>query len=174
MPGLKPVFGGGGFNEGAPWAEDSKIPELFETLKEGGCNVIDTAALYGTSEETLGRNKAGDQFVLDTKTKAGFGGDGYATKENIVKEGTNSKNMLKTTVDIYYLHAPDPATPLEQTLEGINEVYKSGFFKRFGVSNFKPEDVEKAYKICKEKGYPLPSVYQGTATRARALNDASC
>ena len=37
-----------------------------------------------------------------------------------------------------------------------------GFFKRFGLSNYKAEDVEKVYNHCKDKGYPLPQVYQGT------------
>ena len=37
----------------------------------------------------------------------------------------------------------------------------TGFFKRFGLSNFKAEDVQKVYDICKEKSYPLPEVYQG-------------
>lgn len=40
-------------------------------------------------------------------------------------------------------------------------MHKSGFFKRFGLSNYKAEDVEKVYSHCKEKGYVLPSVYQG-------------
>lgn len=50
---------------------------------------------------------------------------------------------------------------MEETLRGINDVYKTGFFKRFGLSNYKAEDVQKVYDICKEKGYPLPVVYQG-------------
>lgn len=78
-----------------------------------------------------------------------------------MKEAENSKKMLGVNVDIYYIHAPDEGTPLEETMEAINEVYKTGFFKRFGLSNFKVEDVQKAYDICKEKGYVVPSVYQG-------------
>jgi aflatoxin B1 aldehyde reductase len=50
---------------------------------------------------------------------------------------------------------------LEDTLEGINELYKSGAFKRFGLSNFKPEEVEQIVSIAKERGYVVPSVYQG-------------
>jgi aflatoxin B1 aldehyde reductase len=79
----------------------------------------------------------------------------------VYEEGTNSEKLLGTKVDIFYIHAPDPDTKLENTLAGVNEVYKTGFFKRFGLSNYKAEDVEKVYNICKEKGYPLPSVYQG-------------
>ncbi len=64
-------------------------------------------------------------------------------------------------VDIFYLHSPDKETPLEETLEAVNEVYKTGVFKRFGLSNFSPEDVEKAHEIATSKGYVVPSVYQG-------------
>lgn len=69
--------------------------------------------------------------------------------------------MLKTNVDILYLHAPDYKVPLEETLEAVNEVYKTGFFKRFGLSNFKVEDVQRAYDLTKEKGWVVPTVYQG-------------
>lgn len=79
----------------------------------------------------------------------------------MIKDAEGSKKALGGTVDIYYIHAPDPETPIEETLEGINEVYKTGFFKRFGLSNFKAEDVQKVYDIAKAKGYPLPEVYQG-------------
>ena len=46
-------------------------------------------------------------------------------------------------------------------LEGINYAYKNGYFKRFGLSNYKASDVERVYDICKERGFPLPTVYQG-------------
>lgn len=64
-------------------------------------------------------------------------------------------------VNIYYQHAPEPATPLEDTLAGVNELYKSGAFKQFGLSNFSAQDVEDVIRISKEKGYVLPTVYQG-------------
>lgn len=158
---ITPVFGGGGFNPGRSFGDHASIKQVFAVLKEGGCTHLDTAALYGESERLLGELKAGDEFTIDTKTKGGFGGKGHATKEQIIEEATDSEKKLGCKVDIFYIHAPDGETPLEQTLEGINEVYKKGFFKRFGLSNYKAEDVEKVYNLCKEKGYPLPSVYQG-------------
>ena len=161
MPGLPPVFGAGCINDGRAYTTASQLPELFSILKAGGCTHIDTAALYGTSEELLGQAGAGQHFTLDTKTKGGFI-PGYATKENVIKDAENSRKLLGCTVDVFYIHAPDMEhTPLEETLEGVNEVYKSGFFKRFGLSNYKAEDVQKVYDICKEKRYPLPTVYQG-------------
>ncbi|KAK3686807.1 hypothetical protein LTR37_019440 [Vermiconidia calcicola] len=159
MAGITPIFGGAGINPGR--GMEGELPKVFQTLEKGGCNHIDTAALYGESEKLLGEAKAGDKFILDTKTKGGFGGNGHANKDNIIEEGNNSKKMLGSNVDIFYVHAPDPDTPIENTLEGVNEIYKTGFFKRFGLSNYKAEDVEKVYNHCKEKGYPLPQVYQG-------------
>jgi aflatoxin B1 aldehyde reductase len=62
---------------------------------------------------------------------------------------------------VYYLHAPDPRVPLEEILDGVNELYKSGAFKRFGLSNFTGKEIEQVVSLAKEKGYVVPSVYQG-------------
>lgn len=51
--------------------------------------------------------------------------------------------------------------PLEETLEGIDELYKQGRFRRFGLSNFLPNEVEDVIRVAQEKGYVLPTVYQG-------------
>ncbi len=50
--------------------------------------------------------------------------------------------MLNTTYYIYrslemwYLHAPDRTVPYEETLKAVNDLYKEGYFKRFGISNY--------------------------------------
>lgn len=59
------------------------------------------------------------------------------------------------------MHAPDPETPIEDTLAAISEIYAAGKFKRFGVSNFRPADVQKIYDIQKAAGSVLPTVFQG-------------
>ncbi len=65
-----------------------------------------------------------------------------------------------TQVNVYYIHAPDPLLNLKDQLSSINNAYKAGYFKRFGLSNIIVADVEHIYAICKDKGYLLPSVYQ--------------
>jgi aryl-alcohol dehydrogenase-like predicted oxidoreductase len=65
-------------------------------------------------------------------------------------------------VDIFYLHRPDPLTSICETLSAVNEVYKLGAFRRFGLSGFPASNVEAIYNHCAEKGYPLPTVYQGS------------
>ncbi|KAF2172491.1 hypothetical protein M409DRAFT_17725 [Zasmidium cellare ATCC 36951] len=160
MSGIKVVFGCGGVNPGRGFSTEEAVKEAFDILEKGGCTILDTARLYGQSEEILGKAGAVKRFTVDTKTKGGFT-PGGATKANIEAEAKQSKDLLGGPVDIYYIHAPDANTPLDDTLSGINEIYKSGFFRRFGLSNYKAEDVQKVYDHCKAKGYVLPTAYQG-------------
>jgi aflatoxin B1 aldehyde reductase len=51
--------------------------------------------------------------------------------------------------------------PLSSTLAGVNEVYKKGYFTRFGLSNYRAEEVEAVYYYCKQHDYVLPTAYQG-------------
>ncbi|KAI8246917.1 hypothetical protein K4K57_006205 [Colletotrichum sp. SAR 10_99] len=64
-------------------------------------------------------------------------------------------------VDVFYLHAPVLNTPLEETLAGINDAYKAGLFRRLGLSNYPPTEVQRLYDVAKDNGFVLPTVYQG-------------
>jgi len=64
-------------------------------------------------------------------------------------------------VDILYIHGPDRTLKLEQWVPTINELYKQGAFRRFGVSNFSPEEVRELYDYSKANGFVVPTVYQG-------------
>ncbi|KAK4964222.1 hypothetical protein LTR66_012411 [Elasticomyces elasticus] len=159
--GIKAAFGGAMISSGRPFDSVEKLKEVFGVLEKYGVKIIDTAQLYGDSEELLGQAKAGSRFTIDTKAKGGFAA-GSGTKENIISEAKESIRKLGVDkVDIFYLHAPDSTIPLSSTLAGINEVHKAGLFQRFGLSNYKAEDVQAVHEHCKEKNYILPSVYQG-------------
>jgi len=45
-------------------------------------------------------------------------------------------NLQLSHVDLFYLHAPDPTTPIAETLQTVNDLYEEGKFKRFGLSNY--------------------------------------
>ncbi|KAF7347255.1 Aldo-ket-red domain-containing protein [Mycena venus] len=159
----KIVFGGApigpGTNFGFP--DEESIEKVYKLLEEGGCDTIDTARIYWGSEDWLGKTNAGKRFTIDSKTPGGFVA-GASTGENIPQHAKETVEKLGVeSVDVYYIHAPDPSLNLEDQLKGINEAHKAGYFKRFGLSNFKAADVQRTYDICKEKGYPLPKVYQG-------------
>lgn len=75
---------------------------------------------------------------------------------------TASLKALNTeSVDMWYLHAPDRTVPIEETLQGVNELYKAGKFQRWGVSNYMAWEVAAMCEICDKEGYPRPSAYQG-------------
>ncbi len=60
-----------------------------------------------------------------------------------------------------FLHVPDRHTPFEETTKAIHDAIQQGRFKQFGLSNYTTAEVQKFIKICEQKGYTKPSVYQG-------------
>ncbi|KAK7017692.1 NADP-dependent oxidoreductase domain-containing protein [Favolaschia claudopus] len=158
---VKAIVGGYAFGHPKSFPDVESIDKAYKLLKELGCDNIDTARVYGKSEEWLGKTGAGKLFTIDTKTPGGAI-PGTSTREGIMQHITDSLGLMKVNqVDVFYLHAPDDSLDLEDQLKGINEAYQAGYFKRFGLSNFLAADVQRVYDICKAKGYPLPSVYQG-------------
>jgi aflatoxin B1 aldehyde reductase len=140
---------------------DEKVAEIFRILKQEGVTTLDTARLYSGAEEALGRVPGHEDFIIDTKILGGFS-PGSAAKENVIKDVQDSLDKCQIKqFDILYIHAPDDTVPIEETLEGINEVYKKGQFRRFGLSNFSGPQVQEVYDVAKSKGYVLPTVYQG-------------
>lgn len=136
--------------------------EILDLLLTDGITNLDTARIYTNSEDSLGKLEKRTQFTIDTKLAGGFGGAGSISKENVIKDAQDSLDRVGIKqFDILYIHAPDVNVPIEETLEGINEVYKKGIFRRFGLSNYSAEQVQQVYDIAKAKGYPLPAVYQG-------------
>ena len=180
---VKVVFGG--LVPGYPLP---KLEEFLSVLEKGGVKDIDTAQMYFDSEKLLGDVHAASRFSIDTK-HIGGAEPGESTKEKVIARGEKSLANLQTKsvsavsiylmkkkvdkelqVDVFYIHAPDRNYPIEDTLAGINELYKAGKFKRFGLSNFYANEVEDVIRICKEKNFVLPSVYQGNySAMARKL-----
>ena len=157
--------------EGRVFSEASALNAALSILDSYHVTTVDTAQLYGQSEAILGSVNAGDRFTIDTKWRGGFAA-GSSTKETIIATAKESLERLKMRqVDIFYIHAPDASVPIADTLAGVNEVYKSGAFKRFGLSNYKVEDVRKVHEHCKERGYVLPTAYQGNYSPVARLQD---
>ena len=157
---IKAVFGTTSLNP-RTFNTPDKVAEIFRILKQEKIDTIDTARLYVGAEKALGEVPGHEDFIIDTKIMGGFS-PGSASKENIIKDTQDSLDTCKIKqFDILYLHAPDESVPVEETVEGINEVYKKGQIRRFGLSNFTPEEVQEVYDVAKSKGYVLPTVYQG-------------
>ncbi|CAF1311557.1 unnamed protein product [Adineta steineri] len=162
MSKVKRTFGAATFNKkGEKLNTPKQVSQVLNILKENGIDELDTARVYGegTTEELLGETSEFQAFTVSTKANPMIS---KLTKENITKQCDESlKAMKRSSVDIFYIHAPDRETPFEETAQAINDLYQRGSFKRFGLSNFTAEEVQQMYNICKEKNYVLPSVYQG-------------
>jgi aflatoxin B1 aldehyde reductase len=134
---------------------------------------FDTAHVYGgqfgISEAIIGKldDNIKKQILFHTKANPLEKQNPSLSKESVLTQCKESLERLQLEgihsppLDIYYLHAPDPNTPIEETLGAINELYKQGKFKRFGVSNYKSWEVAEIYYICRMNNYVLPTVYQG-------------
>ncbi|KAG0650169.1 Oxidoreductase sirO [Hyphodiscus hymeniophilus] len=159
--GASIVFGGASLGFGGALSLPDKVEEVFKALEDYGVKIIDTAQAYGTSEDVLGQTGAASRFAIDTKYPGGLIPND-ATTELVIEGGKESLKKLKAgSVDVFYIHMPDRKHPVEPVLSGINDLYKSGMCKRFGLSNFSVEEVEEVIHIAKEKNYVLPTVYQG-------------
>jgi aryl-alcohol dehydrogenase-like predicted oxidoreductase len=130
-----------------PWVldEDASRP-FFKQAVEAGINFFDTADMYslGVSEEVTGRllRETGlkrEDYVLATKVynAMGPGPNQSGLSRKHVMEGIDaSLERLKTDyVDLYQIHRFDPATPIEETIEALNDVVRAGKALYIGASS---------------------------------------
>lgn len=118
---------------------------ILRAAWEAGINFYDTANVYslGSSEEIVGKvlfeMAPRDELVIATKVngemRQGPNGKGLSRKA-ILAEIDNSLRRLGTDyVDLYQIHRFDPATPIEETLEALNDVVRAGKARYIGASS---------------------------------------
>jgi aflatoxin B1 aldehyde reductase len=158
---VKTIFGGAPLSDTATFKTHEERTKIVDILLSHNIKNLDSARLYPGSEVAIGQLEKRKEFTIDTKLVGGFA-PGAVTKEGVIKDCQDSLDRVKIDqFDILYIHAPDTSIPFEETLDGINEVYKKGIFRRFGLSNFSAEQVQQVYDICKKNNYMLPKMYQG-------------
>ena len=133
---------------------------LIEHAIDQGINFIDCANKYqlrtdaddahGSSEEVLGRVLATRRKDVVITSKVGAKderlrrGGGGCSRENILKQVELSLRRLGTDyIDLYFVHVFDPATPLEETLQVMDELVTSGKVRHIGCSNY------QAWQVCR-------------------------
>jgi aryl-alcohol dehydrogenase-like predicted oxidoreductase len=105
----------------------------------------------GDSERFIGECLAGrrDRVVLATKFGLHGGGSPQLVRESIEA----SLERLRTDhVDVYYYHRPDPATPLADTMEALDQLVRAGTVRAIASSNFTPAQIEESERIARERG----------------------
>jgi aryl-alcohol dehydrogenase-like predicted oxidoreductase len=118
---------------------------------DAGINFFDTADIYGgtKSEEYLGQalKDRRDQAVVATKFGMRVDDDrpGGAKPEYIRRMVHESLLRLQTDrIDLYQLHAPDPNTPIGDTLAALNDLVQEGDVREIGCSNFSVQQLRDA------------------------------
>ena len=119
-----------------------------------GITFIDTANVYGrgAAEEVLGQALDGvprDRYVMATKLFGDMGGgDKGLSRTQVFKQIDASLKRLNTDyVDLYQCHRYDPETPLEETMEALSEVVRSGKARWIGFSEWSPQNIRDAMAI---------------------------
>jgi pyridoxine 4-dehydrogenase len=114
-----------------------------------GVGLVDTAHVYtgGESEATIGAALSSSPDGCVVATKGGYGA-GNGRPEVLGAQIEESLRRLQTeSIDLYYLHKPDPETPLEESLGAIREHQERGNVRHVGVSNVSVEQVERAGRV---------------------------
>jgi len=146
-----------GTNQFGRVVDEAGAKAIIDRALELGVNFIDTAESYatGASEQLLGRAVAGrrDDFVIATKTGAGTE-PGRQTRKRITQRLDASLGRLATDyIDVYYLHFPDPATPLEESLSVLDDAVRAGKIRYAAVSNHAAWQVAEAVGIAQRRGW---------------------
>ncbi|VUC21226.1 unnamed protein product [Clonostachys rosea] len=149
----------------APFDKMEDVQALLDAFYSRGYTHLDTGRNYslhapGSSEERLGKSKNLGRFTIHTKVEDGFAGAHEAAKIHASID-KSLKALNVSSVETMYLHVPDRQTPFTETAQAIHEAKQQGKFKHWGLSNYAASEVAQFIKICEEKGYDKPRVFQG-------------
>jgi len=161
---------------GTPVGEADAI-RLVHYAAAVGINFIDTANMYegytrhpgsagGVAEKIVGKAVAGRRgdFVIATKV-------GMKVGEAPEDEGTSPAAIRKhldlslgrlgiDCLDLYYLHKPDPDTPLVDTLNALDAAINAGKIRHFGVSNYSAEQLSELLSVADANSLTRPVIIQ--------------
>jgi len=135
-------------------ANEPDSHEIMSEAVELGCNFFDTADVYsrwidgnpgGVSESIIGNwlsasHVSRNKLIIATKVRGEMGdgpNDQGLSRQHILNAVEASLRRLKTDyIDLYQVHAPDRETPLDETLEALNDLVRSGKVRYIGCSNY--------------------------------------
>jgi aryl-alcohol dehydrogenase-like predicted oxidoreductase len=151
-------------DRGRPWGIDEAASRaIVKRAVEKGINFFDTANVYsaGASEELLGRAlkeyARREEIVLATKVNgqmhAGPNGKGLSRKSILHEVDKSLKRLGTDYIDLYIIHRWDDATPIEETLEALNDVVRAGKALYLGASSMAAWQFQKALFTADRRGW---------------------
>ncbi|MCA8886888.1 MAG: aldo/keto reductase, partial [Hyphomonadaceae bacterium] len=185
------TFGGDGFWKVVGALEQETVTKLVHGAFDKGVTFLDSADVYsnGLSEQVTGqaiKDLPRDELVIATKVFGRMGAYGTAQTPEAQRRYANSnlwglsrkhvfdaidaslKRLDLDYVDLYQVHSFDPAVPLEETLEALDEVVKSGRARYIGLCNHAAWQIMKAVGISERNGlarYESLQMYYSIAGR---------
>jgi aryl-alcohol dehydrogenase-like predicted oxidoreductase len=164
------TFGGSGNFQKVGATDVAGAGRLIDICIDAGVNFVDTANVYsrGLSEEIVGEalQSGGrrDKVLVATKVRFRMGdrpNDAGLSRHHIIAECEASLRRLRANhIDLYQLHEWDGLTPLEETLEAMDTLVRSGKVRYIGVSNYSAWHLMKAIGVARENHYIQPIAQQ--------------
>jgi aryl-alcohol dehydrogenase-like predicted oxidoreductase len=159
---------------GTEWgwgSEENVSRSVFDGYVDAGGNFVDTADAYtgGKSEELVGKfiadRKLRDRVVLATKftfnTDPGNPNAGGNGRKNLYRALEGSLRRLRTDyIDLYWLHAWDTVTPVEEVVATLNDLVREGKIRHYGLSDTPAWYVARAYTLAEKEGKERPIALQ--------------
>lgn len=173
--GSAPELFGKGEDQAAAFA-------IMDRAWESGINYFDTADSYGggVSETIIGawlkERKLRDKLVLSTKVFYAIAegpNDRSLSRRHITQAIEGSLRRLQTDyVDLYVIMEPDPSTPVEETLQTMNDLMHEGKVRHIGASNITAPQLREALAASDRLGvHRYQSVQNGYSLLERAIED---
>ncbi len=155
-------------------ADPQRCRAIVETAFDNGITYFDLANNYGppagSAEEMFGRifdqslRAHRDEIIVATKAGhdmwPGPYGEWSSRKSLVASLDQSLKRLRLDYVDIFYSHRPDPDTPLEETMQTLVDIVRSGKALYAGISKYPPEMASRAYAYLSDAHVPC-LVYQG-------------
>ena len=160
-----------GKHESRPWALDEHEAEpIVRGAVEGGIVFFDTADVYngGQSEVVTGRLLKKlfgmrEEYVVATKvcmqTMPGENGRGLSRKHILASIDASLERLGLDYVDLYQIHRWDPLTPIEETMEALNDVVKAGKARYIGASSMYAWQFAKAQHVAPTRFVSMQNHY---------------
>jgi aryl-alcohol dehydrogenase-like predicted oxidoreductase len=147
-----------------PWTlPEEQSRALIRQAVDAGINYFDTANTYsdGTSEEIVGRALKDfirrDEAVIATKVyfpmHQGPNGGGLSRKAIFSEIDASLRRLGTDYVDLYQIHRWDYSTPIEETLEALHDIVKSGKARYIGASSMHAWQFSKALYVARQHGW---------------------
>jgi aryl-alcohol dehydrogenase-like predicted oxidoreductase len=154
------TFGGQGFWTNIGSLDQKAVDELVSRAVNAGINFIDTANVYseGLSEELTGKairnlGLKRDDLVIATKVRGkmadGPNGSGLTRKHILHEVEASLRRLQLDYIDLYQIHGYDELTPLEETIDTLDMLVKSGKVRYIGCSNLAAWHMMKAVDYSK-------------------------